>query len=136
MPSVTINLWGVVAATAFAMVLGALWYSPVLFYKQWAKLVGKKASDMQKGAGQMYVLTALLWLLTAYIMAHAVAYVAADTWLEGAVTGFWAWAGFVLTTNLIHGLFQGTAKKLMAINVGYSLVALVGMGTILVLLPN
>lgn len=133
---VQINLWGVAAATAFSMILGALWYSDLLFAKQWMKLIGKTAEDIQKSAGQTYLLTALLWLLVSYVLACSVQYVAADQWIEGAVTGFWAWAGFVLPTNMIHGLFQGQSKKLMAINLGYTLIGLIGMGIILVLLPN
>lgn len=133
---VQINLWGVAAATAFAMIVGALWYSDLLFAKQWMKLIGRTPEDLQKDGGQMYLLTALCWLLAAYILAHAVQYVAADTWVEGGVTGFWAWAGFAFTTNLIHGLFEGKPKKLMALNLGYTLVGFIGMGIILVLLPN
>lgn len=133
---VQINLWGVLAAAAFSMILGALWYSDIMFAKPWLKQIGKTMEEVNKGAGQMYFLTALLWLLTSYILAHAVQYVAADTWVEGAVTGFWAWAGFALTSNLIHGLFQGSSKKLMAINLGYTFVGFIGMGIILVLLPN
>ncbi len=133
---VQINLWGVAAATAFTMIVGALWYSDLLFAKQWMKLIGRTPEDLQKDGGQMYLLTALCWLLAAYILAHAVQYVAADTWVEGGVTGFWAWTGFVFTTNLIHGLFEGKSKKLMALNLGYTLVGFIGMGIILVLLPN
>ncbi len=136
MPPVQINLWGVAAATAFAMVLGVLWYSIPVFGKRWMQLVGKKPEDLQKDAGQVYLLTALLWLLVAYVMAHAVQYIAADTWIEGAVTGFWAWAGFAFTTNAIHTLFSGGSKRVLAINLGYTLVALIGMGIILVILPN
>lgn len=136
MEPVQINLWGVVAATAFAMVVGALWYSDLILGKQWQKAAGKKAADITKGAGTIYLVTALLWLLTSYVLAHFVGYAAADTWLEGAVVGLWVWIGFVFTTGLIHVLFDGRPKRLFAINAGYTLVALVGMGAIIVLLPN
>lgn len=136
MPAVQINLWGVLAATAFSMIVGVIWYSVPVFGKKWMKLIGKSAEELQKQGGQIYLLTALLWLLVSYVMAHAVQYIAADTWIEGAVTGFWAWAGFAFTTNTIHALFQGQSKQLLGINLGYSLVALVGSGMILVLLPN
>jgi len=136
MPPIQINLWAVIAATAFAMVVGTVWYSELIFGKQWAKLVGKKAADMQKGAGQMYMLTAALWLLVSYVLAHFVQYTYADVWYEGAIAGFWLWTGFVFAVGLIHALFEGKSKFLFAINAGYTLAALVGMGIILVVLPN
>jgi hypothetical protein len=37
---------------------------------------------------------------------------------------------------LIHSLFDDSSKKLLAINTSYTLIALVGMGIILVVLPN
>jgi hypothetical protein len=59
MPAVQINLWGVIAATAFGMVVGAIWYSELLFGKQWMRLAGKKADDLQNNAGASYLLTGL-----------------------------------------------------------------------------
>ena len=118
------------------MVVGAIWYSELLFGKQWMKLAGKKASDLQNNAGSSYLLTGLLWLLISYALAHFVQYTFADTWMEGAITAFWLWTGFVFAPQLIHSLFDGSSKKLLAINAGYTLVALLGMGIILVVLPN
>lgn len=136
MPPIQINLWAVIAATAFALVVGALWYSELLFGRTWAKLMGKKLADLQKSAGQMYLITALLWLVAGYVLAHFVQYTYADTWYEGAITGFWLWTGFSFAVGLIHTMFEGRSKLLFAINAGYSLVALMGMGIILVVLPS
>ncbi len=136
MEPVQINLWGVLAATAFAMVVGAIWYSQPVLGKTWQKLVGKSQEELTKSAGQVYLITLLCWLLASYVLALFVQYVAADTWVEGAVTGFWIWAGFVFPTNVIHTLFAGRSKKLVAIDLGYTVVSMIGMGIILVLLPN
>ncbi|MCC7543549.1 DUF1761 domain-containing protein [bacterium] len=135
MEPVTINLWGVLAATAFSMIVGAVWYGPLLG-KEWMKLVNKTQEDLSKSGGQIYLVTMLCWLLVSYVLALFVQYVAADTWVEGAVTGFWIWAGFIFPTHVIHTLFAGRSKKLVAIDLGYTLVAMIGMGIILVALPN
>lgn len=132
---VQINLWGVVAATAFAVVVGAVWYSQYVLGKPWMKAVGKSIEDIQKQAGMIYLLTMLCWLVVSYILAHFVNYAGADTWTEGAITGLWIWAGFVFPTNTIHALFSGRSRKLLAIDLGYTFIALIGMGIILVLLP-
>jgi len=135
MPPVQINLWAVLAATAFAMIIGAIWYGP-LFGKPWMKLVNRTPDDLARGSGQIYLITGLCWLLVGYVLAHFVQYTAADTAVEGAITGLWIWAGFVFPTHVIHTMFAGRSKKLVAIDLGYTLIALLGMGLILVILPS
>ncbi len=39
-PPVDINYWAVLVAAVVSMVIGALWYSPVLFGKLWMKYSG------------------------------------------------------------------------------------------------
>lgn len=136
MPTVQVNNWGILAATAFAVALGALWYSELLFGKTWMKLVGKKQADLMKSAGQTYALTAVLWLMASYVLALFVQWAAAITAVQGAMVGFYIWTGFVFTTGLIHTMYSGRSKRLFAIDAGYTLVALMGMGMILVILPN
>lgn len=43
-----INLIGVLAATIVGMLLGALWYSPVLFGKAWMESIGKTPETLGK----------------------------------------------------------------------------------------
>ncbi len=131
MPTVTINYVAVVIATVAAMAIGAVWYSPVLFAKEWMKLVGKSESDLKKNATQGYVLTAVAWLVVAYILAHFIGYTNSDTFMNGAVTGFWAWIGFTATTGAINTAFSGRSWKLWVIDNGYHLVALLVMGAII-----
>ena len=46
MPSVDINWLAIIAAVAINMVIGAIWYSPVMFAKDWAKLTGRKMNEL------------------------------------------------------------------------------------------
>ena len=41
-----LNLIAIVAATVVGMVLGALWYSPILFGNQWMQAIGKTPETM------------------------------------------------------------------------------------------
>ena len=43
-----VNLWAVLAAGVAAMIVGFLWYSPVLFAKPWMALMGYDPSDKAK----------------------------------------------------------------------------------------
>jgi hypothetical protein len=51
------------------MVIGFLWYSPVLFGNVWVKQIGKKMEDMSGGGPLTYILTALTALIGSYILA-------------------------------------------------------------------
>lgn len=41
-----INIWAVLLATAATMVLGFLWYSPLLFGNAWAKRLNVNMEDL------------------------------------------------------------------------------------------
>ena len=131
MPNVDINYLAVVVAAVVNMVVGALWYSPALFAKQWAALVGRKMEDLQKNAAPGYVLTALGALVQAWILVHFVRWAQADTAVDGAIVGLWLWVGFVAVTQGVNTIFAGTRKKLWAINTGYFLVVLLINGALL-----
>ena len=47
MESVEFNWLAIIAATAFAAVVGALWYSPLLFLNRWMELRGVTRESMQ-----------------------------------------------------------------------------------------
>ncbi len=132
---ISVNLWAVLVAATFHMVLGSLWYGP-LFGKAWMKAMGwdpNKVIDekMKKEGQKAMMLMVPNALLTAYILAHFVDYTVSVTWLEGAQTGFWLWLGFQLTLIVQYVVFEGKTKKSAAINASYQLVGLMIMGAIL-----
>lgn len=135
---IAVNYVAVVLAGVVSMVVGFLWYSPMLFGNQWAKLSGftkeglKKA---QKKAGPMYVLSFVASLVTAYVLTHVMAlsentfhYARVNT---GVTTAFWVWVGFVAPVQLTDVLFMGKKWSLFFINTGYQLASLVVMGVAL-----
>lgn len=131
MLTANINYLAVFVAAVVYMVVGALWYSPVLFGKTWKKLVGSHADMTRGNAANGYALTFVAALLIAYVMAHFVDYLGADTVLAGAQTAFWLWAGFSVTAGVGETIFAGRPGKLYVLNMSYNLVAMVVMGAIL-----
>lgn len=132
MQTVDINYMAVIVSTVIGMVLGALWYSPVLFANAWMKATGRKKEDVSaSNATRGYVIAVIANLLTAYVLAHFVQYAGATTFAEGMLTGFWAWLGFVATVSTMNDAFEDRPAQLTLINVGMQLVALVIMGGLL-----
>lgn len=134
--AVEINYLAVLVAALASIVLGSLWYSPVLFGKEWMKLSKITEKDVaaakKKGGMWKYYLGAFVAsLVTAYILAHFVDYAGATTIIGGLQLGFWVWLGFIVTTLLSSVLWEGKPVKLYLISIGYYLVLFLLMGALL-----
>ncbi len=130
MPDIVINWWAVIVAAAVNMIVGAVWYSPVLFAKDWAKLVGRKMDQMGDGTNS-YIITTIAALVQSAIFAFIVGWSGAHTVAQGAYLGLLIWIAFVAITQGVNTVFAVSRKKLWAINTGYFLVVLVINGAIL-----
>ncbi len=129
---IPINYVAVVVAALLNMVIGALWYSPLLFAKPWMKLIGKTEEECKDGmTPKYYALAALGSLIVAYVMAHFVYLVGAHDAVSGATLGFWAWLGFLAAPTFSDYLFAGRGFRLFGLNSAYYLVVLVVMGALL-----
>ncbi len=130
MESAEINWLAVLAAAAIQMVLGALWYSPVLFARPWLREVGRSEEELT-GASLGYGIAAVGALLAALVLAHVVDWAEADGVLDGARVGLMVWVGFVAPVLAMNTYFGGRSRTLWAIDAGYPLVALPLMGALL-----
>ncbi len=127
--------WAAVFVSAvFAMGLGFIWYSPVMFAKQWMKLTGmtkEKIEKAKKSMPLMYGTQFLAAVVEIWVLSMFVNFVGAADAVTGAIVGFWSWLGFVATIAVGDALFNGKSTKLVAINAGYQLALLVVTGAIL-----
>ncbi len=129
---VDINLVAVLVSAVVMFVLGAVWYSPVLFAKPWQKLTGIKAEAMRgKDAGPLYLASFLCYLIVAYALAYFLAQLKVEKALDGAIIGGLVGFGFAAPLTLSNALFHNTRKKLWLINTGYAVIGIIVMGAIL-----
>lgn len=134
-PNVDINYLAVLLSAVVSMIIGSLWYSPIMFGNIWMKSGGLTQKDMEKakkkGMGKLYFAAFIGALVIAFILAHFVQYVTANNFVEGMQTGFWLWLGFVAPVLLGSVLWESKPVKYYLINVAYWLVNLILMGGIL-----
>ncbi len=132
-----VNMLAVLIAGIVAMVIGALWYSPVLFSKIWMKemnfgaemMAGTEKPNMTK----LYVGQFILTLVTAYVLAHFISLLDITT-LGGALSlAFWSWFGFQVLPLMASVFWEGKSFKLFVINGLHYLVSLIIMASIIVL---
>ncbi len=130
---IAINYFAVLVAAIAAYAVGAVWYSPIGFGKQWMKMMNLHKDDMHKmplTPVQAMTLGFIFTLLIAYVFAHFVVLVGAQGVAEALTLGFWLWLGFGLTT-LAHGwLYEGKSLKLFLFNAAHLLVALLAMALV------
>jgi hypothetical protein len=132
----------VLVAAVATMIVGFVWYSPLLFARPWTVLMGydpndkAKMEELRKGAGQSYALAFVASLVSAFVLAKFVEITTASSALYGMKLGFAMWLGFVTTVQLTGVLFAKQPAKLYLINTGYQLVCYLAMGAILAVWPR
>lgn len=127
----SINWLAVLAAVVVRMVVGGLWYSPLLFVRPWQALTGVTPSSMRSGLGRAIGLDLVMSLLMAVTLANIIGLAHVADWYNGALVGAWAWVGFVLATQLPLMTYENRPLELVAINTGAILVSLLLMGALL-----
>lgn len=119
-----------VSALAY-WIFGALWYG-LLFNKPWMALEQMTAER----AGTMnpvlpYVITFVLNLLIAFVLAQICSWRSANSAARGAALGILLWIGFVGPVTFTTYMYEMRPMELFAINEFYPLVGLCLMGAIL-----
>jgi Protein of unknown function (DUF1761) len=120
----------VVAAIAYWM-LGAVWYG-VLFSKPWMELE-HISMEQAKSMNPVlpYVITLLLNVLIAYVVAQICVWRNANTVGRGAAVGVLLWVGIVGPITFTTYMYEMRPHLLFAINEFYPLAGLVLMGAII-----
>jgi hypothetical protein len=141
---VPINYWAILACGVAMMVLGFLWYGP-LFGKKWSQLMGwgvmtpELMAEKQKQARPGYAISFVGALIMAYVLAHGLAFGNAYLQMSGVggnmMGAFWYWLGFVVPVTVGTVIWDGKPWLLWVINVGYYLVGMLIMATILAVMP-
>src|SRR2546429_4745861 len=102
MPTANVNILAVLVAGVLTLVLGGVWYSPILFAKQWMAAQGytpeKVEAMRQKGVTRAYLVSLLCYLVMAYVVALLVSYTNATTLAQGL------WLGFLSSLRLLAPL--------------------------------
>lgn len=131
MQNISINHLAVFLCAVANLALGALWYSPVLFYRAWLSETNLSEEQIEKSnPARIYGLAFLLALMISYNLAF---FLGDDqtTPLRGATAGFLAGFGFAALIFAIIALFERRSWKYILINGGYITVYFTLIGLIL-----
>ena len=99
---ITVNWWAILVAAVANIIVGYLWYGP-FFGKKWKELSGMKSqkmSSVKMTPAKSYLFGFIAALVMAYVLALFAQLAFADTFVRGALVGFWVWLGFVATVTI------------------------------------
>jgi len=120
-----INWIAVLVATLAYFMLGALWYSKVLFAKRWIadNKIDMNNPDAKKGVGMMFGGSFVLM----FIQCLAIAILAGrigdlTTWMSGVKLGALTGCCFSAASVGINYLYEKKPMSLWLINAGYAIV--------------
>jgi hypothetical protein len=123
-----VNYTAIIAATVAYMIIGFIWYSKWIFGEIWGKLSKEpKKSRMILG----HIGSTIAGFIIASVLSYFIRHLHVHHFLYGAVVGFLAWLGFVMSTSLAGALYTAKPAKLFLIDTTYFLVAFVVMGGII-----
>jgi len=126
-----INHLAVFVCAVMSLVIGALWWSPLLFAKAWQRENG--ISDEQLAKVNPLRNFGLAFLL-AWVVSYNLAFFLGDsgtTWKWGIAAGLLAGVGWVAAMFVVIAIFEMRSWKYMAINCGYIVVYFAVIGFIL-----
>lgn len=128
------NIWEIIVAALAGFVVGALWYSPLLFGKSWQQQVGLSDDDLkQANMPLIFGLGFVLNVIVAFALSFFVEIfmmLGSNAWLGGLFAGVLALV-FVATTFGVNYLFARRSLRLYLIDIGYMVLTFFVMGVII-----
>jgi len=127
-----INYLAVIAAAIAAFVVGALWYSPLLFGRTYMEVRGLSPSalaEMKPRVGEL-VGEFVKNIVVAFVLAHFIARLGVRDWKGALQFGLWVWVGFQAMLLMGAVLHERMPLTLYAIHAGDALVKTLLMSSI------
>src|SRR5262249_4749614 len=129
-----INYWAVLVAGVLGFGLGGVWYR--LLAEPWKAAHNFTTEQIRahhgKRASPMPLIIALVAdLVIAWMLAGLMGHLGAITVKTGLITALFVWLGFVITTLAVNNTFAMRDPKLILIDGGHWLAALLLMGAVI-----
>lgn len=126
-----INHLAVFLCAVMSLVIGGIWWSPLLFAKVWQRENGFSDEQLSSvNPTKTFGLTFLLALLMSYNLAFFLGG-PGTTWQWGVIAGLLTGVGWVAAMFIVVALFEQRSLKYILINAGYIAVYFAVIGFIL-----
>ncbi|MGB3366514.1 MAG: DUF1761 domain-containing protein [Acidaminobacteraceae bacterium] len=131
----TVDILPFVIGGFFNMILGALWYSNILFAKSWMKESGVTEASINdnSGMGLVYGLTFITAFITSYVIGFIITNLGITSIVQAFIFSIILWLGTDLPMIIKNWGFESRSIKLGFINHSYHLVVYLVVGILFVI---
>jgi hypothetical protein len=131
----TINFWPILVAAIVGFGVSALWYSPILFGKEWMALTKTTGEDVaaaqMRGVWKSYLIQFIALLVMFIVVGFCVSAIGITNASDGGFLGFLAWLGFMVPLFLAGLLWKREPFKLNLIDgINYLIILAIGAAII------
>ncbi|TAK55570.1 MAG: DUF1761 domain-containing protein [Bacteroidetes bacterium] len=126
----SLNWWAIIVASLSNFIIGGVWYSPIMFGRQWMEVNRFTDEDLKKGnQGTIFGGGYILAFISAFNLAMFLGPQSDVSF--GIAAGALAGIGWVSTSMGIIYLFERKSGRHFFINAGCQVVTFIVMGAIL-----
>lgn len=127
-----VNYLAVIVAAVINMIVGAFWYGPMLFAKQWMALNNITPEELKNvNPGPLYAQSTIATAVSYFVLAMAINTAGAATAVDGMMIAFWLWLGFITTVQFTANLFSSKKFGAYLLDTGYQLITILIAGALL-----
>lgn len=129
------NILAIVLCGVWSMLVGFVWYSPMMFEKSWRELSGISKKAIKMGQNEMaktFGGVLLLNFLVAFVLSYF--FIVTNDVLGNIMLVALLWFAFTFVPAFTMNVFGRKSFKLTLINSGYNLVTFLGFAVIFSLL--
>ncbi len=131
MPKIKINYINVCVSAIVVILIGMLWYSPILFGDAWLEAHGYSTEQMRDVGIRNLLVSLVCFAVMAAVLSIFVSYAGVTTYRQGAFMGFLGWIGFLATLGMTAHLVLDHPWSIYFIDTGHQFVYSIAMGAII-----
>ncbi|WP_299273520.1 DUF1761 domain-containing protein [uncultured Psychroserpens sp.] len=131
MEDIFINHWAVFVCALISILLGGIWYSPLLFYRAWIKEIKITNEEMKN---TKFLKVRIIGILLSYFMSYNIAFLlgsSSTNWQWGLMIGFLCGFGLIWPRLIIISLNEKKTWNYILIHGGYTVIYFSIVGLIL-----
>lgn len=128
-----LEVFGLLLSAAASVVLGGLWYSPLVFGTLWMREIGlteAKMKNMSTTPAQAIGIAIVLGVLFALLMNLLFTWVGVHTVAQGTLLSGVCCVTFFIVPLLVHSVFEDGSKKVWALYAAHELILSLIVGAI------
>lgn len=129
-----VNWVEVLVAAVAAVVIGFIWYMPMVFGRRWAASIGQDLPAAGEVNPMIYLVSVAQALVTAYVLALVIGAIGTTSLTDNLVVAAVLWLGFAAVPTLNAVVYERRSTEYWLINVGFGLVSLLVMAAIYALI--